>query len=99
MRIFADLGAVPRVVAEDPDFGSLVELARARVAIALVPRLGRPALPDGVVARPLSDHSQVREVRVAYRRSMAESSGIRRAVQLLIEAGERVSSPFAAEPG
>jgi DNA-binding transcriptional LysR family regulator len=98
MRIFADLGAVPRVVAEDPDFGSLIELARARVAIALVPRLGRPALPDGVVARPLADHSQVREVRVAYRRSMAESSGIRRAVQLLIEAGERVSSPIAAQP-
>src|SRR5215207_5365515 len=28
MRIFADLGAVPKIIAEDPDFGSLVELAR-----------------------------------------------------------------------
>jgi DNA-binding transcriptional LysR family regulator len=91
MRIFADLGAMPRVVAEDPDFASLVELARQGVAIALVPRLGRAALPDGVVARPLADHSQVREVRVAYRTSMAESPGIRRAIRLLIEAGAGVS--------
>ena len=87
LRIFADLGALPRIVAEDPDFASLIELARHGVAIALVPRLGRQALPDGVVARPLADHSQVREVRVAYRRSMAESAGIRRAVRLLTDAG------------
>jgi DNA-binding transcriptional LysR family regulator len=95
MRIFADLGAVPRVVAEDPDFASLIELAGEGVAIALVPRLGRPALPDSVVARPLADHSQVRDVSVAYRRSMSESAGIRRAVQLLVEAGTRVAPATA----
>jgi len=92
MRIFADLGAVPRVVAEDPDFASLIELARAGVAIALVPRLGRTPLPDGVVAKPLADHSQVREVRVAYRRSMAESALIRRAVALLVAAGAELTT-------
>lgn len=92
MRIFADLGTVPRVVAEDPDFASLVELACEGVAIALVPRLGRPALPDGVVARPLADHSQVRDVRVAFRRSMAESAGIRRAVHLLVQSGARIEA-------
>lgn len=93
MRIFADLGTVPRIVAEDPDFGSLVELARQDVAIALVPRLGRSELPDGVVARPLADHSQVRDISVAYRRSMAESAGIRTAVRLLLEAGARFAPP------
>lgn len=92
MRIFADLGTVPRIVAEDPDFASLVALAREGIAIALVPRLGRLPLPDGVLARPLADHSQVREVRVAYRRTMAESRGIRAAVQLLREAGARVGA-------
>jgi len=92
MRIFADLGTVPRVVAEDPDFASLIELARQGVAIALVPRLGRSTLPDGVVARPLADHSQVRDIRVAYRRSMAESAGIRRAVRLLLDAGRRIEA-------
>jgi len=96
MRIFADLGTVPRVVAEDPDFASLIELARQGVAIALVPRLGRSALPEGVVARPLADHSQVRDIRVAYRRSMAESAGIRRAVRLLLEAGRRVEAEAEA---
>ena len=95
MRIFADLGTVPRVIVEDPDFASLVELAREGVAIALVPRLGRTPLPTGAVARPLRDHSQVREVRVAYRRSMAESPGIRRAVRLLAAAG----AGLASEPG
>ncbi|WP_136707218.1 LysR family transcriptional regulator [Agromyces sp. H66] len=95
MRIFADLGTVPRVVAEDPDFGSLIELARQDVAIALVPRLGRSDLPDGVVARPLADHSQVRDISVAYRRSMAESTGIRTAVRLLLEAGARIAPTTA----
>jgi DNA-binding transcriptional LysR family regulator len=92
MRIFADLGTVPRVIVEDPDFASLVELARDGAAIALVPRLGRAALPDGAVAKPLRDHSQVREVRVAYRRSMAESPVIRRVVGLLAESGARAGT-------
>lgn len=101
MRIFADLGALPRIVAEDPDFTSLVELARHGVAIALVPRLGRLPLPDGVVARPLADRSQVRQVRAAYRRSMSESPGIRRAVRLLAAEGARVTAgagPAPADP-
>lgn len=87
LRIFADLGALPRIVAEDPDFSSLVALAAAGAAIALVPRLGRPPLPDGAVARPLADRSQVREVRVAYRRTMAESPSIRSLVGALQRAG------------
>jgi len=84
---------LPRIVVEDPDFASLIELARQEIAIALVPRLGRQPMPDGVVARPLADHSQVREVRVAYRRSMSESPGIRRAVALLVDAGTRLEGP------
>ena len=90
MRIFADLGTVPRVIVEDPDFASLVEVARTGVAIALVPRLGRAQLPAGAVARPISDHSQVREVRVAYRRSMADSPVIRHVVGLLAESGASI---------
>lgn len=87
LRIFADLGAVPRIVAEDPDFSSLVALAATGAAIALVPRLGRPALPEGAVARPLADRSQVREVRVAYRRTMAESPTVARVVAAVKAAG------------
>ncbi|WP_350346901.1 LysR family transcriptional regulator [Agromyces sp. G08B096] len=87
LRIFADLGALPRIVAEDPDFASLVELAATGTAVALVPRLGRPALPAGAVARPLADRSQVREVRVAYRRTMSERPAVQRLVAALRAAG------------
>ncbi|MDR5700039.1 LysR family transcriptional regulator [Agromyces aerolatus] len=87
LRIFADLGALPRIVAEDPDFSSLVELAAVGAAIALVPRLGRPPLPEGAVARPLADHSQVREVRVAFRHTMAESATVRTVVDALEAVG------------
>ncbi|WP_395243356.1 LysR family transcriptional regulator [Agromyces sp. MMS24-K17] len=95
-RIFSDLGTVPRIVAEDPDFASLVVLARTGVAIALVPRLGRAPLPDGAVARPLADHSQVRQVRVAYRSSRADRPALRRAVELLQAAGAAATTGAAA---
>jgi DNA-binding transcriptional LysR family regulator len=98
LRIFADLGAMPRIVVEDPDFASLVEFAAAGVAIALVPRLGRPVLPDGAVARPLADRSQVREVRVAYRRTMAESPAIRRLVGALQRAGANLPRGGSGQP-
>lgn len=99
LRIFADLGALPRIVAEDPDFTSLVALAATGAAIALVPRLGRPPLPEGAVARPLADRSQVREVRVAYRRTMAESPAIRRVVDALRLAGaELATARVAGQP-
>jgi DNA-binding transcriptional LysR family regulator len=98
LRIFADLGTLPRIVVEDPDFSSLVEFAAAGVAIALVPRLGRPPLPDGAVARPLADHSQVREVRIAYRRTMAESPAIRRLVGALQRAGAELPTGWSGQP-
>lgn len=95
LRIFADLGALPRIVAEDPDFSSLVALAATGAAIALVPRLGRPPLPEGAVAKPLADRSQVREVRVAYRRTMSESPAVRRVVAALKAAG--AGQPLGAD--
>ncbi|MWB99635.1 LysR family transcriptional regulator, partial [Agromyces seonyuensis] len=84
-RFFVDLDRMPRIVAEDSDWASLVELVRARVAICLVPRLGRGPLPLGVVARPLADRSQVRRVAVVFRAARAESGAIRTAVRLLQE--------------
>ncbi|WP_353827844.1 LysR family transcriptional regulator [Agromyces sp. SYSU T0242] len=80
LRLFTDLGRVPRIVAEDPDFASLVELARQRVAVCLVPRLGRGALPDGTVAIPLADRSQVRQVSAVSRAARSESPAIRAVV-------------------
>lgn len=89
LRLFADLGRVPRIVAEDPDFASLVELARQELAVCLVPRLGRGALPEGTVAIPLADRSQVRQVSVVARAARAESPAIRAVVAELRRAAAR----------
>lgn len=93
LRLFTDLGGVPRIVAEDPDFASLVELARREVAICLVPRLGRGELPEGTVAIPIADRTQVRQVSVVSRAARSESAAIRavvaelRRVAVGVEAG------------
>ena len=89
MRLFADLGVVPRVVAEDPEFATLIALASAGVAIALVPRLGRGPLDASVVARPLRDVPQRRVIQVIYRDSMAGSPAIAELTALLREVFER----------
>ncbi|BDZ65128.1 LysR family transcriptional regulator [Agromyces mangrovi Wang et al. 2018] len=83
LRLFADLGRVPRIVAEDPDFASLASLAASEVAICLVPRLGRSPLPEGAVAVPLADGSQVRQVSVVTRAARSGSPAIRRVVDAL----------------
>ena len=82
-RLFVDLGRVPRIVAEDPDFASLAALAASEVAICLVPRLGRTSVPDGAVAVPLADGSQVRQVSVVTRAARSDSPAIRRVVDAL----------------
>ncbi|WP_353808581.1 LysR family transcriptional regulator [Agromyces sp. SYSU T00194] len=83
LRLFTDLGRVPRIVAEDPDFASLTALAASRVAVCLVPRLGRVPLPEGTVALPLADRSQVRQVSVVTRAARAGSPAIRAVVDAL----------------
>lgn len=90
LRLFTDLGRVPRIVAEDPDFASLVELARQEVAICLVPRLGRGELPEGTVAIPIADRSQVRQVSVVVRAARAESPAIRAVVAELQQEAVRI---------
>ncbi|MFL4474214.1 LysR family transcriptional regulator [Paeniglutamicibacter sp. MACA_103] len=92
MRLFADLGVVPRVVAEDPEFATLISLASAGVAIALVPRLGRGPLGPSVVARPLRDAAQRRTIQVVYRESMANSPAVKELAGILREV-------FAQTPG
>jgi DNA-binding transcriptional LysR family regulator len=93
LRLFADLGRVPRIVAEDPDFASLVELARQQVAICLVPRLGRDRLPAGTAAIPLADRSQVRQVSVVTRAARSDSPTIRAVVAEVRRAAALIGGP------
>ncbi|WP_415855569.1 LysR family transcriptional regulator [Sinomonas sp. G460-2] len=83
MRLFTAEGTVPRIGFTDPDFATHVALAHDGAALALVPRLGRPPLPEGVVARPLAGETPTRLVSAAYRRTMSASPGVRLIVRLL----------------
>ncbi|MBT2513305.1 LysR family transcriptional regulator [Arthrobacter sp. ISL-30] len=85
LRIFADTGHVPNIKVYDPDFATHIALVEQDVVVALVPRLGRPVLPLGVVAVPLVNPRQVRQVGIVYRKTMTSSPGIQHVVRLLRE--------------
>lgn len=83
LRIFADLGRVPDIRVYDPDFATHIAFVEQGVAVALVPRLGRPALPPEVVAIPVVNPVQARQVGLVHRRTMTASPGIRHVSALL----------------
>lgn len=85
LRIFADVGRVPNIKVYDPDFATHIALVEQAVVVALVPRLGRPALPRGVVAVPVVNPVQVRQVGIVYRKTMTASPSIQHVVGLLRE--------------
>ncbi|MCX6502514.1 MAG: LysR family transcriptional regulator [Microbacterium sp.] len=65
------------------EFASQGELVAAGVAVALVPRLGRGRLPDGVVAVPVHDPVPTRPVTLVWRATMTEAPAIRALRELL----------------
>lgn len=85
LRIFADLGRVPDIRVYDPDFATHISLVEQGAVVALVPRLGRPALPPEVASLPLVNPVQDRQVGMVYRRTMTASPGIRHVAGLLRE--------------
>jgi DNA-binding transcriptional LysR family regulator len=90
MQVFADLGRVPNVRAYDPDFSTHLEYVSLGVAIALVPQLGRPPLPENVIPISISDMCNQRQVQIVYRKTMAASPAIRHVVELLHHAAEQI---------
>lgn len=91
LAIFAGLGQVPDIRMYDPDFSTHIAMVQQGVAVALVPRLGRPELPCGVVAVPVRNPSQQREVGIVYRKTMRSSPSIRHVVGLLREAAAELN--------
>ena len=85
LAIFAGLGRVPDIRIYDPDFSTHIAMVQQGVAVALVPRLGRPELPAGVVvvAVPVVNPMQQRQVGIVYRKTMTASPSIRHVVRLL----------------
>lgn len=93
LQIFAGLGRVPDIRIYDPDFSTHIAMVQQGVAAALVPRLGRPPLPDGVVAVPVVNAPQQRAVGIVYRKTMTASPTIRHAVQQLREVAAGLEQP------
>lgn len=87
-QIFVDLGAVPKVRVYDPDFSTHIEFVSLGVAVALVPQLGRPPLPENVVPISVVDMCNRRQVQIVYRKTMAASPAIRYVVRLLHQAAQ-----------
>ncbi|WP_216906450.1 LysR family transcriptional regulator [Nocardia noduli] len=75
-RLFADARAEPDVRHLVDDFATQLSLVDSGAVIALIPRLARPPLGDGLVARPLR-RQPTRDVHAAWRHSADASPAIR----------------------
>lgn len=83
LRMYDGTGRLPRIAHTSMEFDSHVALVRAGLGIALIPRLGRAALPDDVVAVAAHDPVPTREVTALHRRSMAASPAVAAVVAAL----------------
>lgn len=77
VQMFASHTHLPRVRFWSGEYATHIALVRAGLAVSLLPRLGRPDLPEGVVTVPVLDPAPTRQVTVVWRDTMAESPSIR----------------------
>jgi DNA-binding transcriptional LysR family regulator len=91
-RLFDGVPNAPRIVHESMEFQNHLELARAGLAVALVPRLGRGSLGPGLVAVPTADPASTRDVLAVHRRTQADSP----ALQVALEGLARRAADLAA---
>lgn len=84
VRTLREAGTEPDMAFQAGEYGTQVALVRAGLGIALVPRLGRGVLPDGVVVVPL-EPTPVRRLYAVWRTGAARRPSIAVAVQTLRE--------------
>ncbi|MGZ4446158.1 MAG: LysR family transcriptional regulator [Nocardioides sp.] len=75
-RMYAGTGRLPRIAHTSMEFDSHLALVRAGLGIALVPRLGRRPLDDGLTAVAAHDPVPTRDVVAVHRRSMTDSPAV-----------------------
>lgn len=85
-RVLADVPEHPDVRHLVDDFATQLSLVAAGDVVALIPRLARPPLVQGLVARPLR-RPPTREVHAAWRRSADASPAVRAVVAELAPPG------------
>lgn len=83
-RLFDGVGGAPRVVHESMEFHNHLELARAGLGVALIPRLGRGPLGPGLVAIPTAQPASTRDIVAVHRRSQADSPALHAVLDALI---------------
>jgi DNA-binding transcriptional LysR family regulator len=97
-RLFDGVGNAPRVVHESMEFPNHLELVRAGLAVALVPRLGRGELGPDLVALPTIDPASTRDVLAVHRRSQADSPALHVALEALAAQAGHLGAGTVAEP-
>ncbi|MBM7503741.1 LysR family transcriptional regulator [Agromyces aurantiacus] len=75
-RLFDGVSNAPRIVHESMEFENHLELVRAGLGVALVPRMGRPPLHPDLVAVPTARPASTRGVSAVHRRSQADSPAL-----------------------
>lgn len=88
-KMYFDVGRAPRITHVALEFATHIALVASGEAIALVPRLGRGPLPDGVVAVPIVEPVSERTVSLVWRRTMTDSPALTAAVSALAAEGSR----------
>lgn len=91
-RLFDGVPNAPRVVHESMEFANHLELARAGLAVALIPRLGRGSLGPDLVAIPTADPASTRDVHAVHRRTQADSPALRVALDAVVAQAERLAA-------
>jgi DNA-binding transcriptional LysR family regulator len=86
-RMYDGTGRIPRIEHVSMEFASHLALVSAGLGIALVPRLGRGALPPNTVAVRVHDPVPARESIVLWRRSQGRSPAVQALVAALEAAG------------
>ncbi|MDQ4111611.1 MAG: LysR substrate-binding domain-containing protein, partial [Actinomycetota bacterium] len=75
-RMYAGTGHLPRIAHVSMEFDSHLALVRAGLGIALIPRMGRAALGEDLVAVRVVDPVPTREILALHRRTMAASPAV-----------------------
>ncbi|MFF2272213.1 LysR family transcriptional regulator [Agromyces sp. NPDC058136] len=75
-RLFDGVANAPRIVHESMEFENHLELVRAGLGVALVPRMGRPELHADLVAIPTVRPASTRDISAVHRRSQADSPAL-----------------------
>ena len=76
IRMYDGTGRLPRIAHTSMEFDSHLALVRAGLGIALVPRLGRRPLDEGLVALRAHDPEPTRDILAVHRRSMSDSPAV-----------------------